>query len=169
MRCRLFGALFVLQVAGGCGGAPQSDDTLATILLLTADPQDIPTDGTTSVIHIVGIADGGGPGQCDVSVAASIGSLNGSFRPVQVSLDALGSAQVSFACDQSTEPSCQPPPFNLSTSTITAECASRSVGIVNVTLDPPDTGCCDAGSGADGGTSPDAGGSPDGGGVGDGG
>jgi hypothetical protein len=153
MRRKLFGALLVLGVASGCGGAPPDGNPVA-LLNLSPNPGSIAADGEVLVIHIVGTTQTGAPGQCDVGVAASPGTLDGSFSPIQVVLDAFGTGVVNYACDQRVDPGCQ------NIATVTAVCASRIVASMAVFLTPIggfDAGLADAGSPSDGGVLADAG------------
>jgi hypothetical protein len=159
MKRKLFGALLVLGAASRCGGTPP-DGNLATFLSLSPNPGAITADGEVLVIHIVGTTQTGAPGQCDVSVAASPGTLNASFIPIQVVLDAAGTGLANYACDQRVDPSCQ------GIATVTAVCASRVTSSTSVFLNPIDgfdSGVPDAGPPLDGGVLADAGSGSDGG------
>jgi hypothetical protein len=121
MRRQLLLALVGLGAASGCGGGAPPGGVLAQFLSLNPTPDTISPDGQISVLHLQGFADvdAGTPGQCDVALSALPGTLNGSFSPIQVVLDASGAGQANYACDANLEPNCQ------GAATITANCGSR--------------------------------------------
>lgn len=121
MKRKLWVALVCAGAAIGCGGGPPPGGTLAQFLSLNPVPDLISANGQISVLHLQGFedVDAGTPGQCDVAISALPGTLNGSFSPIQVVLDATGAGQANYACDSSLEPNCQ------NGATITANCGSR--------------------------------------------
>lgn len=140
-----------LSMCGGDNKKAGSEQGVAA-LTVTASPDKVPADGTTSDITLLAVQTDGTNGYGTVIVQVTNGSLNGGGNSANVDLS-NGRASLKWGCDQATKGSC------VGTQTLTAKWADK-VGTTTVeflaTTPVVDSGTPDAPTTEDAGDAGDA-------------